>query len=247
VVLEDDAVVDAVLFRPAVRAIVAELDALDAAAAAAAAADAAAAARGAGEGAGEGQQGGGAGGGGGGGGGGAGGGWDLCYLYVYPDHWPAPPRRVVAFPGLRPLRGDGGGDGSGGSSLGEGAVTQAGFHTWCLVAYVVSQKGAARLAALVEAEDMYAPVDNMVSDWRARGLLDVRCPAIEGFVENGGQLDLRGVGGEGGSGEGDKGKGDITQAVPATASGGSGGRRRMPSNIWGSPSWKDVNLESLGS
>jgi hypothetical protein len=96
----------------------------------------------------------------------------------------------------------------------------------------------------------------MVSDWRARGLLNVACPTLCGFVENGGQLDLRGVD-------------DLALgAVPATdtlrssasvkasaqtpnggmdggGAGINGAARRMASNIWAAPSWAGVLAEAM--
>ena len=95
--------------------------------------------------------------------------FDVCYLYVYPDHWPAPPR-----------------------DQGDGPVkTTRGFRTWCLLAYAVSKAGAAKLKKLVETEEIYAPIDCMVADWGQRGLLNVRCVDAVGFVDNAGQLDMR--------------------------------------------------------
>ena len=111
----------------------------------------------------------------------------------------------------------------------------------------------------------YAPVDNMVSDWRARGLLNVACPTVCGFVENGGQLDLRGM------------DDPILGEIPATDTLRSAHTerevrglrvsddadcrsyaindfkglkipsRRMASNIWAGPRWADKIHEAMNS
>ncbi|KAH8097261.1 phosphatase [Aureococcus anophagefferens] len=112
--------------------------------------------------------------------------FDVCYLYVYPDHWPSPPR-VADDPNRFRVS------------------TTPGFRTWCLLAYVVSKRGAEKLRRLIETEEVYAPIDCMVADWGSRGLLDVRCVDAKGFVDNAGQLDMR---------------------VPDDAD-------ALPSNIWG--------------
>mmetsp|Transcript_5237 Transcript_5237/g.12241 ORF Transcript_5237/g.12241 Transcript_5237/m.12241 type:complete len:674 (-) Transcript_5237:233-2254(-) len=175
--------------------------------------------------------------------------WDLCYLYVYPDHWPAdgpePLEARAVAEGLseRLLEGGGGGGGGeaagGGLNEGEGGggggeranaavgspLTRGGFHTYCLLAYAVSPRGARKLCRLVAEEEVYAPVDNMVSDWRKRGLLQVRCPTASGLVENAGQLDLRAF--------------DDPEVGRAAH-----GEARMPSNIWGSPGWAEVLAEA---
>jgi len=105
--------------------------------------------------------------------------WDLCYLYVYPDHWPET-SDVVSL------------DSAGGAGK---RLTAPGNHTWCLVGYLVSASGARRLLSLLSSadEEVYAPVDNMVSDWRARGLLKTHFPSetTRGLIENRGQLDMR--------------------------------------------------------
>ena len=156
------------------------------------------------------------------------GGWDLCYLYVYPDHWPRPPVGARVHPALLGrLAPRAQGDGAPGgwprsearaqAKAGGVPLVQEGFHTYCLVGYLVSRAGARRLAGLVASEEVYAPVDNMVSDWRERGLLRVRAPTAAGFVGNGGQLDLRGP-----------------------------GRGAMHSNIWAAPSWASVLEQARG-
>ncbi|KAJ8603825.1 hypothetical protein CTAYLR_000257 [Chrysophaeum taylorii] len=97
---------------------------------------------------------------------------DLCYLYVYPDHWPEPPLTATT-PG-RPV------------------ATRPGFRTWCLLAYLLSRAGARKLLDLLtDQREIYAPVDCMVADWAERGLLDVRAVDAIGFVDNAGQLDRR--------------------------------------------------------
>lgn len=80
-----------------------------------------------------------------------------------------------------------------------------------------------------------------VSDWRRRGLLRVRSTTVRGFVENGGQLDMRAA--------------DSPEVAAfdafdepqgAALANGPGGDKegargnRMPSNVWASPLWKDV-------
>ncbi|KAJ1452104.1 hypothetical protein M885DRAFT_528157 [Pelagophyceae sp. CCMP2097] len=112
---------------------------------------------------------------------------DLCYLYVYPDHWPTPPR-----------------------ALEDGTVgTRAGFRTWCLVAYVVTRRGAETLQRLLQEQpELYTPIDCIVADWGARGLLNIRAADAVGFVDNRGQLDLR---------------------APEPD--------RLKSNVWNSPPW----------
>ena len=119
--------------------------------------------------------------------------FDVCYLYVYPDHWPSPPR-VADDPNRFRVS------------------TTPGFRTWCLLAYVVSKRGAEKLRRLIETEEVYAPIDCMVADWGSRGLLDVRCVDAKGFVDNAGQLDMR---------------------VPDDAD-------ALPSNIWGTADFGGV-------
>ena len=97
--------------------------------------------------------------------------FDVCYLYVYPDHWPQPPKK------LDPAK--------------VRVATTEGFRTWCLLAYAVSREGARKLQHLIETEEVYAPIDCMVADWGQRGLLNVRCVDATGFVDNAGQLDMR--------------------------------------------------------
>ena len=119
--------------------------------------------------------------------------FDVCYLYVYPDHWPSPPR-VADDPNRFRVS------------------TTPGFRTWCLLAYVVSKRGAEKLRHLIETEEVYAPIDCMVADWGSRGLIDVRCVDAKGFVDNAGQLDMR---------------------VPDDAD-------ALPSNIWGTADFGGV-------
>lgn len=97
--------------------------------------------------------------------------FDVCYLYVYPDHWPQPPKS------LDPSK--------------VRVATTEGFRTWCLLAYAVSREGARKLQHLIETEEVYAPIDCMVADWGQRGLLNVRCVDTQGIAENAGQLDMR--------------------------------------------------------
>ena len=97
--------------------------------------------------------------------------FDVCYLYVYPDHWPQPPKK------LDPSK--------------VRVATTEGFRTWCLLAYAVSREGARKLQHLIETEEVYAPIDCMVADWGQRGLLNVRCVDSQGIAENAGQLDMR--------------------------------------------------------
>lgn len=94
---------------------------------------------------------------------------DICYLYVYPDHWPDTPKTAD-----RPV------------------CTIPGFRTWCLVAYLVSKRGAKRLVALIrDLGDIYAPIDCIVADFAERGLIITRAADSVGFVDNSGQLDRR--------------------------------------------------------
>ena len=111
-------------------------------------------------------------------------GWDVCYLYVYPDHWPSPPAHS------RAAAGESVGEGGGALVADRGAWTRDGFHTWCLVAYLVSRDGAAKLARLVR-ERRCTRRSITWSRTGARGLLRVRSTNRVGFVENAGQLDLR--------------------------------------------------------
>lgn len=114
--------------------------------------------------------------------------FDLCYVYVYPDHWPSPPRINSTT-----------------------VQTVPGFRTWCLVSYLVSKKGAKTLLDLLRHDlhgEIYAPIDCVVSDFFARGLLDVRAVDTVGFVDSAGQLDKRRPGPD-----------------------------KLPSNLWTSPRW----------
>ena len=125
--------------------------------------------------------------------------WDLLYLYLHPEQRPND-LQVLA------------NDADFASMVGR-PWTQDGFHSWCLLAYVVSQRGARRLVDLAATEELYCPIDNWVSDLRARGLLRVRCPTTSGWVGNAGQIDLR------------------EQRE-------DGSESYLPSNIWGVELWK---------
>jgi hypothetical protein len=103
-------------------------------------------------------------------------GWDLCYLYVYPDHWPTPPTRAANHPAIAqaavpdaaaaatsrcaPQTAEArAATGAAGSAIGAEValplpLVQGGFHTYCLLAYVVSPKGAQKLAHLVRTEEV---------------------------------------------------------------------------------------------
>ena len=124
--------------------------------------------------------------------------FDILYLYLHPEQRPAS-LRLASLPLEPPL-------------------TQEGFHSWCLLAYVLSRKGASRLLGHVNNcdEEIYCPIDNWVSDLRKRGKLDVMCPTVHGFVTNGGQIDLR-------------------------EQGEDGGQAYLKSNLWGSPLWMEMN------
>ena len=136
VVLEDDAVVDFSLFRPTIEAMVHELGTSASSSSSAGSNDS----------------------------------WDLCYLYVYPDHWPTPPTRATNHPAVAkaveaeasptngPSKTHGGlYDPGAETAVGTGAavvapLVQDGFHTYCLLAYLVSPAGARKLAHLVKTE-----------------------------------------------------------------------------------------------
>jgi len=138
VVLEDDAVVDFSLFRPTIEAMVHELSSSDSASSSTGSDDF----------------------------------WDLCYLYVYPDHWPTSPTRATnhpavakaveaeasTIPGLFQAHGGTAHPGAD-TAVGIGAalvapLVQDGFHTYCLLAYLVSPAGAQKLAHLVKTEEV---------------------------------------------------------------------------------------------
>lgn len=132
--------------------------------------------------------------------------WHICYLYVHP-YCLEQRHNDTTNTGKQAM----------------GKLTQPGFHTWCLLGYVVSPSGAQRLTELLDQEEIYAPIDNMVSDWRMRGLLNVKCLSdrvLDGsvpIVGNAGQLDLRvDLGG-------------------------------MPSNIWASTPWATVTATTAAA
>lgn len=97
----------------------------------------------------------------------------------------------------------------------------------------------------------------MVSDWRARGLLNVACPTVCGFVENGGQLDLRGVEdlALGAVPATDTSRSAYIREAAQTPNGGMGGggadangaARRMASNIWAAPRWAGKLAEATAA
>ena len=128
---------------------------------------------------------------------------DLCYLYVYPEHWPREPRDF-AWDGTQPAR--------------VALVPEA--ETWCLLAYVVTKRGAQRLAAeLHQLGELYAPIDCIVRDLGRRGRLNLRCVDARGFVDNAGQLDMRPLN-------------KLPDGTPT----------RMRSNVWAGNKWTDQKL-----
>ena len=66
--------------------------------------------------------------------------WDLLYLYLHPEQRPND-LQVLA------------NDADFASMVGR-PWTQDGFHSWCLLAYVVSQRGARRLVDLAATEEL---------------------------------------------------------------------------------------------
>jgi predicted O-linked N-acetylglucosamine transferase (SPINDLY family)/GR25 family glycosyltransferase involved in LPS biosynthesis len=135
--------------------------------------------------------------------------FDLAYLYVHPEHRPNSMEMVATYEELERIDSDG------------GQWTQKGYHTWCLLAYIVSKEGAQKLLKAIEDpnEDIYCPIDNWVSDLRERKILRTICPTTSAWISKIGQIDMR------------------EQSEDGTGA-------FLPSNLWNSPLWSDGSAKN---
>ena len=88
----------------------------------------------------------------------------MCAPYVYPDHWPQPPKK------LNPSK--------------VRAATTEGFRTWCLLVTLLVER-ARKLQHLIETA--YMPLLIVWPRLGLAGLLNVRCVDCQGIAENAGR------------------------------------------------------------
>ena len=69
------------------------------------------------------------------------------------------------------------------------SVRAPGGYSWSLLAYLVSHAGAERLLELAQSEPLYGPIDDMISHWEKRSLLNVAFPTRRDLGENAGHLN----------------------------------------------------------
>jgi GR25 family glycosyltransferase involved in LPS biosynthesis len=78
--------------------------------------------------------------------------WHVAYIYLRPEDFP----KV--------------------SDSEQNQLMRQGGYAWSLLAYVVSHAGAQRLLELARSEPLFGPIDDMISMWQQRGLVNVAFP-----------------------------------------------------------------------
>ena len=88
--------------------------------------------------------------------------WHVAYIYLRPEDFPEV------------------------SESEQNQFVRPGGYSWSLLAYLVSHAGAERLLELAQSEPLYGPIDDMISQWQQRSLLNVAFPTRRDLVENAG-------------------------------------------------------------
>ena len=91
--------------------------------------------------------------------------WHVAYIYLRPEDFPEV------------------------SESEQNQFVRPGGYSWSLLAYLVSHAGAERLLKLAQSEPLYGPIDDMISHWEKRSLLNVAFPTRRDLVENAGHLN----------------------------------------------------------